>query len=206
MIKLLATALQDGWAFVKQRNRVLLVRPPYEDQDLREVSESTVEKAVMAHGFAASDREFQDWRSLIEYLDTEVLKRREALGLGEPDVESVRALVREAPPEVIRSYLDRIESELLPQAEQSVALDLLTALLSSKHLPEDQELYERAVSLIEQCRRGQAVEEERVRELADVAELGRCFPNAVERYNASHLADYARRLGRPGALAPIRAY
>ena len=58
MLKLLATAPEDGWAFVQRDAEILLVRPPYRRWDLSIVPEATVERAIHDYGFAAMEEAF----------------------------------------------------------------------------------------------------------------------------------------------------
>lgn len=58
MLKVVATALEDGWAFVRRGGMTILVRPPYSpyyQSNVVAVSEFAIEKAISTQGFIASD-------------------------------------------------------------------------------------------------------------------------------------------------------
>ncbi len=205
MLRLLAIAPGDGWAFVEREGKVLLVRPPYRHDDLAEVQESVVEKAVAKFGFRAAKKEFQDWASLIRYLEEQLLGTRKALGLPEPNLESVREFVRQAPHDVVESYLARVRSELIPGQEWDAALDLLNTLLGSDVVWKDRQLHSQVLELLDKCRGGRAVREGDMQTLLDESELRACCPRAADRYGARTLADYVRGRSRPGAMTPMCA-
>ncbi len=205
MLRLLAIAPGDGWAFVEREGKALLVKPPYRHEDLSEVQQSVVEKAVVKFGFRAAEQEFQDWASLLGYLEEQLLKARKALGLPEPSLGSVREFIRQAPRDVVESYLARVRSELIPGQEWDPASDLLTTLLSSDVVWKDHQLHSQVVEVLEECRRGRAAKRDNMQALLDESELPGCCPRVTSRYGASAIADYVRRRSRPGALMPISA-
>jgi hypothetical protein len=115
VLKLLASAPGDGWAFVERGQEILLVRPPYQQWALTRVPAGVVEKAVQHHGFAAQDETFPDWEALVAHLKNRFLAVRRQQGSVVPDVEEVQSLLHAAPASLLADYLDKVESELLPE-------------------------------------------------------------------------------------------
>jgi hypothetical protein len=72
MLVLLAYAPDERWAFVREGDRVLLVRPPFQ-QDVV-ASEAEVERAVTILGFIADQRDFPARRALIDFLGDESVR------------------------------------------------------------------------------------------------------------------------------------
>lgn len=72
MLKLLAYAPDERWAYVQEGDRCLLLRPPYH-QDLA-VREADVERAVTVHGYATSDHVFSTRRELFDFLGVESVR------------------------------------------------------------------------------------------------------------------------------------
>jgi hypothetical protein len=66
--RIVAAAYRDGWAFVADGGRTLLVRPPYQRPGPIEVARDVVEQAVARHGFEAQAVDVTDLGSLVEML------------------------------------------------------------------------------------------------------------------------------------------
>lgn len=72
MVTLLAYTPDERWAFVRDGDRVALVRPPFH-QDVA-ASDAEVERAVTIHGFLAPGRAFADRRALLQFLSDESVR------------------------------------------------------------------------------------------------------------------------------------
>jgi hypothetical protein len=71
-VTLLAYAPDERWAYVRDGERIVLVRPPFH-QDLA-ASDAEVERAVTIHGFVALDRSFAGRRALLDFLSDESVR------------------------------------------------------------------------------------------------------------------------------------
>jgi hypothetical protein len=195
MLNLLAAAPEDGWAFVKRGEETLLVRPPYRRWNLSVVPESAVEKAILTHGFVPMEESFAQWDALVAFLEQQLVEARKAQGQAIPDSQSVRELVRHAPPHILEVYLDRVESELLPEGEWTAAQDLLALLIGLETVQDNAVLLKRTADLLGSCQTAKAQAESRRRELIDEQEdLARWFPNAVRRYAADPIREFMRQV------------
>ncbi len=173
MLEILAASLRDGWAFVREEKRVRLVRPPYRTAQCAEVSQETVQKAILTHGFTPLDKSFDAWPSLIKYLEDQLVETRKAAGYPEVDLEKVRNLVGKAPNKVLQDYLHRVEKEFLPNGEFNAAESLLAQMLRSASVRADDQLYERVISLLDRCNKAQ---QDRRAELGSLFDLQSAFP------------------------------
>lgn len=184
MFELLAAAFEDGWAFVKCEREILLVRPPYHrSQGISKVPESTIEKAVHAYGFTVTKKSFPDWPSLIAFLRERLVETRRAHGRATPQTETILELVDYAPRDILENYLDRIESELLPNREWDAVFTLLTKLISVEAIKNDSLLFDRTVNLLKKCQKlKKQTETEKRLLINENDELTQQFPNAVKRY------------------------
>src|SRR4051812_11947459 len=113
MLNLLAADFEDGWAFVEHNQRIFLLRPPYRiNHGYNVVPETVVHESIYTHGFVAMEKCFTNWSELIDFLKKQLVESRKASEQNVPNSETIRSLVKYAPPHVLDNYLDRIELEL----------------------------------------------------------------------------------------------
>ncbi len=72
MLTLLAYTPDERWAFARDGERIVLVRPPFY-QDVA-ASDTEVERAVTIHGFLALERDFASRRALLDFLSDESVR------------------------------------------------------------------------------------------------------------------------------------
>jgi hypothetical protein len=72
MLTLLAYAPDERWAFARDGCRVVLVRPPFQNDVA--VSDAEVERAVTVLGFIALERNFASRRALLDFLGDESVR------------------------------------------------------------------------------------------------------------------------------------
>ena len=195
MLRLLACAPRDGWAFVNKDDDIVLVRPPYRQSSLYFVSEASVERAIHAHGFTQTELSFPNWDALVGFLRQQIVETHRALSSRIPTAESVTELLRRAPREAVVRYLDRIDSELLANGERGPAVALLTVLIGLQAVRDDSALLDRALQLLKRCSE-QARELDGEEQLATEEDLARRFPNAVEEYGAAALSEHAGTISK----------
>ncbi|HEX3526954.1 MAG TPA: hypothetical protein VH988_07790 [Thermoanaerobaculia bacterium] len=182
MYRLLASAPEDGWAFVQHGDAVMVIRPPYADWSRTFVQPDTVETAILQHGFLSEDRSFPDLASLIDFLKEQINTSRRARGEEVPDAAAIRELFHFAPRYILTEYLDRIKTEVIPNREWNAAESILTDLLGVEIIKKDQELYERTRNLLIRCQEARAEEEERLRELVSREQNPAQFPRISREY------------------------
>ncbi|MBZ5618263.1 MAG: hypothetical protein LAQ69_05925 [Acidobacteriia bacterium] len=204
MLELLAIAREDGWAFVRQDEQLMLVKPPYRQSNLARVSEEILEKAVSVHGFEPIQQTYPGWAPLIQFLRAELSKVHESkLGiLG--DAELKFELLRDAPREILEDYLHRTESELIPNGEFSAALDLTTVLMGIDTIRQDATLYSRAIALLQQCNAGLAANG-RVRAELTAEGVVRLFPAVAKKYPVASVMEYMRNVADRHQVMPVGA-
>lgn len=191
MLKLLAVARADGWAFVERDHEVLLVRPPYRQANLAEASMASVEEAVTHHGFAWAEEQFGSWDALVGHLREQIAAAHEERGLSIPEPGVGAEVIQHLPGDVLGRYLDRIEQELLPNGEYDAALDVLSAVSNTQTAKADPALMDRAVGLIGASVALRKRHERGRRELSQqvqVEGLAQAFPLAAERHGTEALA------------------
>jgi len=149
MPKLIAAALEDGWAFVEDGEEVKSIKPPYNRCDALTISHAAIREAVQMYGFDIVDKGLDDWQALITFLETEMVRIRKAFGQNLPP--DFGRLLRFAPRETLLRYLDRIEVELFANREWTAALNILTSLLDASNLTEDPQLLGRAAVLLKRA-------------------------------------------------------
>ena len=205
MLELLAASLEDGWAFVRTSDGIVLMKPPYRRANLSPVPEATVEKAVQAYRFAAMDKCFNDWESLIAFLRAELARAHESIRALLPETSAIDELLPHAPKEILSSYLDRIESELIPDREWQTGLSLLSALIRLDAVKLDATLYQRAVELLGKCSNEMRLAQAGRQALTGQV-LWELFPNVARQYPPEELQDYMRGISRRHQVFPVGAH
>ena len=189
-LELQAIVPEDGWAFVRQGERVFLVRPPYQRAQIAEVSADSIERALSVHGFEASSRSFANWDDLIEYLRGEIVRAAEA----RPRMDDpARRLLRHAPRDVLENYLDRVATELIPSAKWDAAADLLRVMLALDIVIKDAALLRRTSELISQCIAAVGQQKkEREQLVTGASDLSRRFPRMAKQYGNALLREFVK--------------
>ncbi|MBM4036362.1 MAG: hypothetical protein FJ291_31895 [Planctomycetes bacterium] len=203
MLKLVAAALEDGWAFVETEGELLLVRPPYRQSMTRQVPQTALQTAVSTYGFEVRAETFDDWAALIEFLRARLIESREAAGQTQP--QDSREILRRAPRSLLLKYLDRIEQELLPRREWQAVSNILGVLLESPGLHQDPQLHQRVVRLLARCNQEMAGYHGDRAALAGDLDLVRRFPRATQRNEPAEITTYARGIWERGQVLRICA-
>jgi hypothetical protein len=206
MLRLLALSPEDGWAFVAlETGEIRRLRPPYRQTDAIPVSNDAIGVAVTGHGFSATEQDFPDWASLINYLRSEISAAIERRG-GLISLDEIRSgLLETAPANVIEGFLDRVENEFLPKRLYAEASNLLTNLLATKQIESSKDLYNRTLSLLLRTERERNRTTIAMRDLAlEGVVTDERFPHAANRYGTDELRSYCdemRRRHQPLAFA-----
>lgn len=201
MLKLLACAPEDGWAFVSEAGATSLVRPPYRGAMVSPAPPESVAVAVRRYGFQAEDRTFQDWASLVEHLKLGITRARAAKGEAVPSLEKLGELLQQAPESVLVRFLDRVEGELLPEGEWRPAQNILIRLLSLPGVRDNPALLERATDALGRAD-GLRERQEAAREklVAETFNLRERFPLVAKHYQSSELAAWSREISQRGQV------
>jgi hypothetical protein len=194
MPKLIAAALEDGWGFVDDGEGIISIKPPYNRCDALTISHAAIREAVQMYGFDVIDKDFDDWQSLITFLETEMVQIRRASGQTLPP--DFGRLVKFASKETILQYLDRIEVELFANREWTAALNILTSMLNASNLTEDPQLLGRTAALLKRSNDELRHVEITRRIFVERENLDQRFPNAVEYYGADTIREYAKGISR----------
>jgi hypothetical protein len=189
MLELVASMPENGWAFVREDGRLVAVRPPYRSSNRVEVDESTVEAAVQKHGFAApaTPVRLDQWSDVISYISDEVARCRPELDNGsDPAGEG---LLEFEPLSVIKEFLDRVETELLPNRKYRHAESLAKAITELQSVRADPDLLTRAVRL--GCRATVMMGERGNSFSLEAPDAPALFESVYERYGRDVVEHYA---------------
>jgi hypothetical protein len=129
VIKLLAFEPGDGYAFAQTGDQIFSLRPPYDSHLITTVSISTVVTAVTTYDFTYSEKTFDDWPDLVDFLRQGITKDRQDRGQPLPKEGIGVALLQYAPSSTIHRYLKRIQDELTPSKEYAAAENILVQIL-----------------------------------------------------------------------------
>ena len=206
MIKLLALAPEDGWAFFSQADKIYLLRPPYTKERLAQVSEEIVDKAIFQHGFqACEETEFGSMADLIAHVERRFVEIETAQGKETPSPEELRELLEFATDDVLDIFLTRIEKELIPQGAFGPAQAIATDLLGLDRVVHNSSMLQRSLDILKKCKQGtdsrRALADEISR--AGTAEWSKTFPNATKRYPVESIASRRDGVQQRGELMPL---
>lgn len=192
MIQLLALAAEDGWAFVRSGDRILLLRPPYGKRRPLVAGEDTVARALAVEGFAAADQMFPDWPAVVTFLEERFLAGRDPLPATlAPD--AVELILWHAPPASVEAFLDRIEREFLPGRHWDAANRLLASFLAVD-APAVNALKPRAADLLVRCQEMRSAESQKWRWLAETAQA----PLTAAKYGLDTVRAHAEQIRQLG--------
>ena len=154
-----ACNLAGGWAYIQTLSdkKIWVIRPGYRDtDDFEEINDMDIEDLIMIgvckHGFEPIEMEFENLAALIEFLGDTLIKTRRAMGYPEPSSENIKELIRFASPEMVGKILDRLEKELIPNAQFEPAKNIMNDLLEKTPAVKDSpDLQERIEKLLAKC-------------------------------------------------------
>jgi len=81
-IKIIAMAQEDGWGIIKKDEQMFILRPPYTNSDLIEVSNKEIEKLIYIHGFEECDIPLDSLNEVITLLKRKFVEAMEKIGVG----------------------------------------------------------------------------------------------------------------------------
>jgi hypothetical protein len=200
MLEIVALSPADGWAVVRQRDRLSLVQPPYSAADQRRVDEAFLEKALCQLGFELPQEplRFLSWAPLIECLNHQVAVTRAERGHAIDDPRLGEELLRVAPASVLRGFLARTETELLPDpAAWDSAKKLLITMLRLPQIKNSPTLYQDTVDLLDRLFAEQQRRQATLR--YGSADIARIFPRITAREGAETLRGYLDTIARQPA-------
>jgi hypothetical protein len=165
-LKLEAFSPAEGIGIIRTGQTLRLVRPPYVSHDAPVLAEESLQDAILRHGFSASGEQFGSWEEAITFLNRQAVAVRRLLGKEIPESIPGRDIVDVAPPEVLSSFLDRVETEIIPQRLFNYAEDVLLAVLTSGAGIRHPEIGARAASLLQLNKDARCESEAGISELA----------------------------------------
>ncbi len=133
MVKLLAIDKREGWAFVEDGDRLVLIRPPYHPHEQRVTSRAILARAIQDGDFEPHERGFDDWASVRQFVKSEVLDHAKQRGRS-LDADIGDELIAVAPRIFIERLVDTIERDLFTANEWAVADALLESVLTRSRL------------------------------------------------------------------------
>ncbi|MGO8790053.1 MAG: hypothetical protein ACLQVL_22075 [Terriglobia bacterium] len=192
-VKLAALSAADGTGIFRSGQVVRLVRPPYTLVNAPVLPEESIRDAVLRHGFVASQQEFETWESAIDFLNDKAAEARHSMGMQVPETISGVEVIEVAPEGVIRAFLQRVETELIPRGLFEHAENLLLAFLKSKATTQYPGLTNTAAELIERCKDAQRSAEIGASGLSGSDLRFQSLRSHGETERSSKLADEIRR-------------
>jgi hypothetical protein len=204
MMDLLAIALEDGWAFLREGEEIYLIRPPYSAANRRRVTASAIEAAVAKYGFRAANASFDHWQALIDYLRQEIVRSWEASGHSLDGREIGLEMLQLAEPERLSQLLDRAEEAWFRQGKWNSTERFLSDVLSLDVTRQSAGLWERATNLLKRCQMARQQNlAGRMKDIGDRHDLG-VFPRLSEP-ERQYVGETAEAIKERGQVLPIAA-
>jgi len=205
MLELLAVAPEDGWAFVRVKGTTCLVRPPYAKSNVIQADDAAVETALFKHGFVSPSgkRTFVDWAALVAFLNQQVLQSRADAGQPLPELGAGKELLMIAPREVLDSFLDRVENELLPEHQLDHASNLLTAMLRAPAARTNTQICDRVSVLLGKVQESRAAAETFRWEVARISNFDSVFPTIARLHGRERVMGLAEEVASRGQVFAI---
>ena len=154
--KLEALSPAEGIGIVRAGQDLWLVRPPYSLRDSPVLNPEALKDAIFKYGYFASAEQFPAWQDVIDFLNRQAAQFRKDLGKEIPESIAGSDILEVAPPEVLTSFLDRVEAELIPQRAFDHADNFLLALLGSSVLSRYPAIGNRAARLLQRSKQARA--------------------------------------------------
>jgi hypothetical protein len=199
-IKLLAVAPYDGWAFILKDEHLLLLRPPYQADDLIESSERDLAAAISKYNFQECHSSFDNFEETINFLEEKYIEAMERLGFSLPDTEELKSLLEYASDDILQDFLDKAEKELIPLRSLDAAESIALELIQLEHVKKNQNMFKRAVEIIKKCRYQR---NELKRLLKKPIKFSQKYPNAIKMYTKKSLYESMKYIRGTRQLLPI---
>lgn len=158
MPRLVALLPEDGWAFVRDGESLVVVHPPFRTVDRRVAPEPVVADAVLHHGFldVAAASPDETWPEVIRRI-------RDAMrhAVGDPAVRGsfVNRALGVVPMAMITAILDDLERDWIPH-KLAPAEAVLHRLLSEERVWADRMIHVRVIKLLEAVARARQAQAE----------------------------------------------
>ncbi len=148
MPQLVALLPEDGWAFVREGSRFVLVHPPFRTSNSRVTPEPIVVDAILHHGFvkASPDCPDEPWPDVIARIRDEM---RRAVGHGAGTGAFIGRALSVVPMAMIKAILDDVERQLLSQCKLEGAERALQRLLREERVRADTVTLNRVIELLD---------------------------------------------------------
>lgn len=148
MIKLIAIAPYDGYAFIMEKERIYLLEPPYESSNICEVSQEMVEKAVGMYEYIECDINLDNMEEVVSYIKDQLIISRKNLGIETPLFCEIKDLLNYIGDDEILEYLRRVREELIPKRKFDVARAIVVDILELKKAKNNKKIQEIAREII----------------------------------------------------------
>ncbi len=189
-IKMIAIAPDDGWAFIIKDEQLILIRPPYDKNDLVIVVEKDLENAIHKHGFQECDCAFNAIAETIDFLNQKYVEGMKRRGVPLPQKEELRGLLEFATEEILIGYLEKAELEYIPNGNLDAAEAIALALLPVEKVKKNKKVFQKTIDLITRCKEERSKQEgNKLNRLIKWDEGLSKFPQAESKYTLKALME-----------------
>jgi hypothetical protein len=199
MIKVIALAIDEGWAFIKTDERTYLLKPPYEDTNCNDISPEITEKAISSYGFEGCDIDFNSLSDVVSFLKGRYIESKKRQTGQLPSEKDILRLLDFIDESIILEYLERAEQELISKGRFDEAEALILKLKENVNLNTNNNLKDTIDRLYIIC----DSEKKKFREI--VEEKKRIWPSKFPHlcYPFEHVIEFQRRASIERQIFPI---
>lgn len=181
--KILAIAVNDGWAYIKIKDQILLIKPPYAPAFTEKVTKEDVERAILLSGFEKVKVNFESLEDAIQYIKDEFVSYKKVNDIKIPSNSEIKEVLQYAPKNIIENFLDRVETQLISEHKFQFASRILNDILELPITMSDKELKSRAEKISQKCIKKRA-------ELYETSIKQESFKNILREYSINSLMKY----------------
>lgn len=150
-VEIIAISPEDGQAIVVHSEKILLMRPPYTNSALTEVSQKVVENAIHSYGFAECNLSFDGLIEAVKFIKAKYIDLKQQQDIELPSLEDLKDLLEPASDDILLNYLKTTESELISKGKQDAAESIALELLKLENIKNNPDLNEKVIALIIKC-------------------------------------------------------
>lgn len=147
VIKIIAIAQKDGWAFISKDGKIFLVKPPYDMDDKIEVPIDVVAEGINSYEFEEFSASFEKEDDLIQFVKDVYINSKEKNLIPSPSLDQLVELLDYSTDEILLNFLRRIENEMVNNGKYLEANNMINMLLKIKCIEQRAGVYQEILRL-----------------------------------------------------------
>jgi len=197
-------AQEDGWGIIKKDEQMFILRPPYKNSDLIEVSTKEFEKAISLYGFEECDIPLGSINEVITVLKGNYVEAMKKIGVGRLPSNQLREMLKYATEDILNEYLERAQKDLIPSGRLDAAESIAFELMKIEKVLKNPELSGMAFNVLEKC--NQIKKERQNLAIMTITNENESWSNkfksAIEKYSFNAIKTQVQIVSTRGRILP----